>query len=97
MMMATIAMMVNISRKGHGNIISCANTMILLMLKNAMMTIFKIPMQKYEDFSDTLIGIYNCLQNYEGRRLTPANLFVHFAFEEQPLSLGITSAESAHV
>jgi len=37
------------------------------------------------------------LQNYEGRRLTPANLFVHFAFEEQPLSLGIKSAENAHV
>ena len=29
----------------------------------------------------------NSFQNYEGRRLTPANLFVHFAFREQPLSL----------
>jgi len=37
------------------------------------------------------------LQNYEGRRLTPANLFVHIAFRDQPLSLGTKSAENTLV
>jgi len=37
------------------------------------------------------------LQNYEGRRLTPANLFVHIGFTEQPLSLERKSAENTFV
>ena len=72
----------------------------LSSLSTMMMIIYWFSLQNYdvyEHFDDddgVLITLQNwdimmiycfSLQNYEGRRLTPANLFVHISTKEQPI------------